>query len=89
MYLQGDYKLGQGIVAIITVICSCQYCQTQLSITWDIDNKDACIKMIYARIINYNSSKILVSQNNWNIMDFIYDGKYYVEYEKINKIILE
>ena len=45
--------------------------------------------MIYARIINYNSSKILVSQNNWNIMDFIYDGKYYVEYEKINKIILE
>ena len=33
-YMYGS-KLGQGIVAVIRTPCTCNSCQTHMSITWD------------------------------------------------------
>ena len=69
--------------------CICHACSTKLYIPWDSTTKEAYIQPRYGKVNNFKYSKILGSHNNWVIMKFLDDGSDNVEYECINRNILD
>ena len=61
---------------------------TQFNFLWEPKIKDACNHPRYEIFFDWNYSPILVSRNNWTIMNFLENGDYEVEYEHITITIL-
>ena len=84
-----DTKLGPGIVAIRIIPCSCLACKTRLSIPWSYIIKYACNQPIYGRVYDCKYSIIPLSRNNCIIMNVLYYGTYHLDYEWINRTIID
>ena len=82
-------KLVPGLVSLKIISCRYHACTTQLYLTWGYKIKYACNHPICGRIYGRKYFIIFGSQNNWIIMNFIDDGTYKVEYEHINRTIID
>ena len=87
-YYEDDPKLGQVLVDIRKITCSCHACQTKLFITWDNKIKVAYNNPIYAIVLLYKYSQIINNRNNCIKMNLIDDETDDVEYKHINITIL-
>ena len=76
MKIRSDTKLGQVVVDIRIINCSCHYFTTKLSLPWDSKIKDACNQPRYGRVYDCKYYLIVESHNNWIIMNFTDDGTY-------------
>ena len=84
-----DPKLGKGVVSVKIIPYVFHSCQKQLFIPWGPKIKYLCNKSRYTRALICKYSQIMVSYNNWIILNFIDEGKYCVDYEHINVTILD
>ena len=82
-------KPGPRIVATRITTYSWHACTTQLSLPWDFNIKYAYNQPIYRRVYDCKCPLILGSHNNWIVSNFIDYGTYTVEYEFINRTILD
>ena len=65
-----DTKLGQGIVEIRIIPCSCHACTTILSLYWDSKTREAFNQNRYGRVYSCKYSQIIGGHNNCIIMIF-------------------
>ena len=68
--------------------CSFHVFSTQLSLRWYSKIKYACCQPIFGRVYDCKYSLILLSFNNWIILNFLYDVKDEAECEHMNINIL-
>ena len=75
-HYHSDPKLGSGIVVIIRITCSYQYCTTILCLNWDLKIKESVNQPRYGRVYNCKYSQIIGCHNNWIIIIFSDDETY-------------
>ena len=86
---RSDTKLGTGVVDLRRIPCNFHHFTTQWYLPWDSKSKGACNQPIYGRVSYCKYFIIFGYHNNWIIMNFIDDGADEVEYEHINRNILD
>ena len=65
-----NLKLVPGIIVIRSILSHFYACTTILSLSWDLETKEAQIYLIHGKVYNYKYSHILGCHNNWIIMVF-------------------
>ena len=88
-HCRSDPKFGPGVVYHRRITYSFHYYITQLSLPWGSKIKAACNHPRYGIVYDCKYSLILVSNNNWILINFIDDWTDEVHYENINRTILD
>ena len=83
-----DPKVGQGIVEIRIIPCSCHSCTTTLPLSWDFKNEESVSQPRYGKVYNCEYYQVLGCNINCILFNF-YDGIYEKNYKHINQTIVD
>ena len=87
-HLRFDPKLDHGICEIWHIPCACVACTSMLGKPW-IYSVSSQKQAHYQPVTNCNYFPVLVSYNNWNIIELIPKATPFEAFDEIHKVVLD